>query len=197
MLTLLAAILLNIFRPGIKPRYELSGEGVRIISVFGLFGIAAAVLVILAAFAAGALTADAVVRKKSGGVSTREIAGAVGIIMLSLLTAGMSLYITRPEEQPESNSFKFNDASGVYIVSEDKYADRNQLSVYRAEADEDGAECALLAAVPLKDLIDTPRSRYALNVNEGILMVDFEDGEKLRQLDIPVPGIQTTEEQAQ
>lgn len=189
MLTLLAAILLNIFRSGIKPRYELAGEGVRIISEYGFFGIIAAVLVILAAVAAGALIADAVVRKKSGGVSAPEIAGAVGITVLSLLTAGMSMYITKPEEQPKSNSFKFNDASGVYIVSEDRYADRNALSIYRAETDEDGTECALLAEVPLNNLNNTPKSRYILNVYEGTLTVNFEDGGKYRELSIPVPDI--------
>ncbi len=189
MLTVLAAILLNIFRSGIKPRYELSGDGVRIISTFGMFGIIAAALVILAAIAAGALIADAVVRKKSGGVSSREITGAVGMTVLSLLAAGMSMYITKPEEQPESKSFKYNDISGVYIVSEDKYADGNALSVYRAETDEDGAECKLLAEVPLEDLNDTPKSRYILNVDEGNLMVNFEDGGKYRELSIPVPGI--------
>ncbi len=197
MLTVLAALLLNIFRSGTQTRYELSGEGVRIISASGLFGIVPAVLVILAAFAAGALIADAVVRKKSGGISYGEIAGAAGVIVLSLLAAGMSLYITKPAELPDSNSFKYNGAGGVYIVSEDKYTNRNTLSIYRAERDEDGADCTLLAAVPLNDLIDTPKARYILNVNEGTLTVNFEDGGKYRQLDIPVPDIATTEDKTQ
>ncbi len=186
MLTLLTAILLNIFRSGMRPRYELSGDSVRIISVFDLFGIAPAVLVVLAAFAAAALIADAVARKKSGGISTTEIAGAGGIMLLSLLAVGLSLYITKPTVLPVSNSFKFTDPSGVYIVSEEKYTDKNTLSIFRAEHGSEGAECALLASVPLTDLNDNLKSRYILNVYEGTLSVNFEDGGVYRQLDIPI-----------
>lgn len=165
-----------------EPDYTATDDLISRSEPLAFFGVTAAVVLGVICVLTALIIAGAV-RKKRGGA---QLAGAVGLIVVSLAMLGSSAYMTLGLPPERVNSYSYSDESYQLIIEEDRYSSgNNTVSLYLAkQGDEEARPAVRLAATDLSDL-SAEAERYTVNwVGADELMIGFEDAGKYRTLQI-------------
>lgn len=167
----------------IEPEVIVSGTTVSRSEPKAFFGVTAAVVLgivcVLTAFViAGAF------RKKHRAV---QIAGAAGLLAVSLAMVGSSAYMAVGFPPETVHCYSFSDERHQLMIVEDKYASgKNSVSFYITLAGEGEKTAKRLATTALGELSDSAE-RYSVTWVSGTqLMVSFEDGANYRSVQMTV-----------
>lgn len=165
-----------------EPDYTVTDNIVSRSEPLAFFGVTAAVVLGMICVLTAFIIAGAV-RKKRGSV---QLAGAVGLLLVSLAMVGSSAYMTMGFPPERVNSYSYSDESYQLIIEESRYSSgKNSVSLYLAKQGEGDDRPALrLATTELKEL-STEAERYTVNwVSGDDLMIGFEDAGNYRTLQI-------------
>ncbi len=176
---LAAGIVLS--RMTFEPDYTATDDLISRSEPLGFFGVTAAVVLGIICVLTALIIAGAV-RKKRGGA---QLAGAVGLIVVSLAMLGSSAYMTLGLPPERVNSYSYSDESYQLIIEEDRYSSgNNAVSLYLAKQGDGSRPALRIASTGLSELSEEAE-RYTVNwVSADELMIGFEDAGSYRTLQI-------------
>ncbi len=168
ILTLAAAAVLNAVHGHITERYFYADGVVSRSNPYSWFGIAAAVLMVIAAAVTAVIIAGGFLARERGSFDL--VFEIVAAVLLLALSAGAA----------EENRLVF---------AEEQYRSENLLKIYLVkEASEPEGECVRLVCVELKELSQgNAEERYTIKyITESALLVTFSDGTAYRTLELTI-----------
>ncbi len=190
ILTLAAAAVLNAVRGHITERYFYADGVVSRSNPYSWFGIAAAVLMVIAAAVTAVIIAEGFLARERGSFDlVFEIVAAVLLLALSAGAAGFSVYIVNGEQPRNITYTSFIDEENRLVFAEEQYRSENLLKIYLVkEASEPEGECVRLVCVELKELSQgNAEERYTIKyITESALLVTFSDGTAYRTLELTI-----------
>lgn len=191
LLLLAAAIVLNALRGNFSESYtytqDLVTEYYTIYAhhPFDLFGIPAAVVLVIVAGMSAVIIAGAFVKSSDGKSGAPHIVGACVLLAASVAVVFLSMFVVKGAQPQHRSYLYYTDETMHLTFIEEKYSeDYGALKIFRIHEDCDEAE--LLAMTDISEFAES-NERYSLAwIDEDVLQITYADGMNHRSLQLIV-----------
>lgn len=184
ILLLAAAVVLSAIRGRFQSEYIYSSDPVAITAShpYDHFGIAAALVLVLAAVMTAFIVVGAV--GKAGKNGTPQLVGGIALIVFSTAAVLFAWLVVRGQQPRSVEYLAYTDETLHIVVMEEQYTDAlGAAKVFSVDPDSNSA--SLLAVTDIAEFADGNEERYALSwVSKDVLKITFIDGFRIRELQL-------------